>query len=43
MGLLAKAQCQSMQVSPDAPLSRASPLPQLFCVFIKSQAIKNRP
>ncbi|TSD79581.1 hypothetical protein FFI16_025140 [Pseudomonas sp. KBS0710] len=31
-GLLAKAECQSPNVLADPPHSRASPLPQLFCV-----------
>ncbi|PNB74109.1 hypothetical protein C1X64_11440 [Pseudomonas sp. GW456-E7] len=31
-GLLAKASCQSTLMLSDTPLSRASPLPQSFCV-----------
>ena len=29
-GLLAKRECQAALISPDTPLSRASPLPQVF-------------
>ncbi|PQO97149.1 hypothetical protein C5612_29715 [Pseudomonas frederiksbergensis] len=42
-GLLAKAVGQSTLPLNDPPLSRASPLPQFFCVLITAQAQKNGP